>query len=708
MRIFVFQSTNSKIVDPVSITVSESCTIAQVKEVISSCTQIDRSDLILSYENEILDDQSTLADAQIPKGKFAKLKVSVKPPTKFVFINLLNGKGKRIKIEKTLTVKKAKLLLAKGNKTEPKYISLVEPNINADDDELLKDLKVNSEGVIDFEILPAEPKILQLEIQTSNGKIAKTRCKETATISKAKEILARSLKIPVERVALYYDHELLNDYEIVGDIEMVPGGKFFLEVIPVKSPSKKLTIKIADGKIAQSRFSDTATVGKMKEVLADTFNTSTKNISFIVDDPQANNDNSLIKDLNLAKGNVLYTEVNPIRQVTIKLSDGKMVKGSFNDAATIGKVKEVLASTFGAQPEDFKVAGFEELDNNSLLKDVHSKGTIHVDVDPLRKLTFKTSDGRIANTRFKSTATVKKAKDILAKVLNTSSDLLSFDLPESVDDETLIRDLDILFDTIYVNVKPEVKTLSFRTDDGKVAKARYAPKATIGKAKEMLAESLNTTPDKLNVHIDGEIVDDEQVLGDINLPSGKVLELSKTIGSMIESDSEEEEDEEIGVPIEEPEFQTLKIVTSTGNVARSRFKSNVTAKKVKEVMANILETTPECISLSFENQALEDDILVRDLHIQNDQYIFCQKTPKKRNAIQNLCLQLEDGTKVKSKFRANTNVRKVKEVLSSMMKVPTSRLILSYKGNLLQDSMLISNLNITDDRFIFVQRRNVE
>ena len=204
------------------------------------------------------------------------------------------------------------------------------------------------------------------------------------------------------------------------------------------------------------------------------------------------------------------------------------------------------------------------------------------------------------------------------------------------------------------------------------------------------------------------------LIDDIDLPPGKVLELSKTIGSIDYSEEEEEaSEEEIGKFKDASEvknedgFKTLKIVTSTGNIANTRFKASVTAKKVKEVMANILNTTPDCLSLSLDRHPIGDDTFVKDLNINDDNYIYCQKTPQKLKAIQNLVLQLEDGTRVKSKFRSTTTVKKVKEVLSSMLKTPPSGLILSYKGSILQDNILISNLDISDDRFIFVQKKKI-
>lgn len=516
MKTLLFQSNEDDFPNPFSITVSNLCTVSKLKEIAASISNISASDLVFFHENKELLDEDQVTN--------------INESNSIIFVTQRN----RLNPNSVAYLPKEKSNLLQ-NFTPKAYF---------DKPQFGRTFSDNDEHEEEFSNL------LNLKISLYNGKVAHSRCTSTTTALQAKTILSSLLNLNhSEPHFLYYQGKKLNDEIILSHILHDSNSNFYFGPNPPPSSnSHNLTINIVDGTVAKTKFTDTATIGKMKEVLAQQFNTSPRNISVIVDDPNASDDSMYIKDLNLEAGNVLYTSISPTHQIKITLSNGKTIKGSFNNMATIGTVKSVLANTFGLPINDLYIPNSIVDDSTHLIElDENNDGNCKIEI--FSSLFFKTNDGKLIKTRFKETATIKKAKTILAQQLGVSFDDIYFDLPKHIGHDTLIKDLSLQNNTINVLINEELhnrneslignkryaidgtenmKRISFvYEENGTKINGRFSETANFAVVRNTISKIFKISPVDILLLYNNDILLDHQLISSLSLSTNDFILIKK-------------------------------------------------------------------------------------------------------------------------------------------------------------------------------------
>ena len=577
MKRFLFQTSDGH---AVPVTISDSVVISKVKAVVGDMVGVAPQDLTFRYNDQVLHDDTRLSDADIPNNGVVTMIIAGQSVRKVTVLGP-NGKVAKTRFNEAATVNKAKTTLAKifGISGD---VNLVCESKILPPEARLSDLDLPEDAVLRLEEAPTS-----LRIYSDSGKVAVTRFKPQVTVGKVKGVMAAKFGIEPELAVAKYNGKVLGDDETLGSLGITSDGR--LEVVKGRM-AQEIRIKLADGKVAKSRFTEDATVGKMKEVLAQALKTDPANISFNVDDPNVD-DASFVKDLGV--DTIEASVASPARSTSIKFDLGE----------------ESL------EPESSKA------------EHVRVAGEKRKQVEVARAVRFRLPNGKVAKSRFKDSATVGKAKEKLGKALGVAPSFVSFDVP--ADDDTLMCDVPF-------------------------------PSSGV-----------------INVSIP--------------------VELSKSIGS----DSMVRSEEEVSLGNVSP-IRTITIRVSDGKIAKARFKETATIGKVKEVMAKALYTQPE--NVSIPNLEEDDRSLIKDINIPEDG-LYIERTSPKIKVVKPLVIKFEDGTIVQSRFRLAATVNKVKHALASVAKKPVDKIDLIFDDKKLDDNMLISQLDIPDDGFLFVHTR---
>ena len=599
-----------------------------------------------------------------------------------------------LKVPRDTPVSKAKQLLAELLKTRASDLVISYNGRVFGDDVALCETGVPGDKI--FTLTVASDSVRKLSVAGPNGKIANARFRETATVRKARDTLVRMFHVS-EDANLVFDRRVLPLDIRLCDLDIPENAQLKLE-----EPAKSLPIYGENGKVALTRFKPSVTVGKVRTVMAGKLgiNPETAGVRY---QGRILEDNVTLGELQIPSDG--YLEIGTwkkAQRLTIHISDGSVAKSRFTEAATVGKVKEVLAQTLGTQPEHVSlVVNDPSIGDGSFIKDlgvdtIEAKVEKAPPVSPVRNITIRLSSGEVAKGRFTEKATVKKVKDVLAETLDLDPANLTF--VRDNDDSALLTDMGLDSDE---EVDVEVAhVLTFRLSNGKIAKTRFKGNATIGKAKKKLAEALSVSPRMILIDIDG---DDDTLLRDADIPSSGVVnariefELSKTIGSDTMFPSEDEASTGNVSPI-----RNLTIRVSDGKIAKTRFRETATVGKVKEVMAKVLDTTPENVSIP---NIEDNNSLVKDLPIPEGG-LYIERVSPRIKVVKPLLLKFADGTLIHCRFRLAATVRKVRETLSALRKKPAAKIELFFNHEKLSDGRFLSELDIPDDGFVFVQERN--
>jgi hypothetical protein len=175
----------------------------------------------------------------------------------------------------------------------------------------------------------------RIEFRCANGKLVRARFSDTATVGVARSFLSEALGIPIEDISLKL--ATANDSALLRDV-LIPS-----------SPPRPLLIKTWDGRLAKARYTEEATIAKMKEELGKSLSVYPE----VIEIPGVANDELLIAELPMAEeGFVAVTrkQVEVTKPLLLKLESGIVVRTNFRLKTTVRKVKEALVNVVGVQP----------------------------------------------------------------------------------------------------------------------------------------------------------------------------------------------------------------------------------------------------------------------------------------------------------------------------------------------------------------------
>ena len=846
-------STNNK--TPISQMVDKNSRISQVKEGLSKKINVNSSKIVLRYKGHILPDTDTVSKCKISSLGLITYNVldseqslSEESSDDYVTITLINGPGNPIKVQKDLSINEARTFIAKVlnlpvstivycNNENQKSLSLLSTktpidiedfiqtiNNNKNEDEsneyyddseyddsksnqLIGDLPLNDDGSIHFVY---QYKLLSFPVYLPNNLIAKSRCRDFATVDTVKDILAKRINEEPESTVLTYNGEILANDMKIRDINFVTDGVFRLEYYTPKPPVRKIFIKISsspvkpakNGKLsrktqtfpndngndddvlcAQAHFNEKATIGKAKEKLADFLNCDPESISLIFNDPSIQvNDNSLLKDLNIESNAIIDAEIDDgdiinginnspkrrsnkqIRNISIKLSNGLVAKGRFNNKATVKTMKHVIAYALNTTTdcltvinydENMKEEDFENIRIKDLLDAKYSRNSgmnqadsdneyeeeekndnendseteslsVEVGDERLTPVTFLLEEGQKVNAQFKPSVTIGRAKEVLSKTLNVDPDRIIFKFKskdgnefDEADDDQLLKNMSIGKDGLVVTKissfpkSPKAKRNELNTKDNEDDEAEYN----------------NYSDDNQNMiheNLEGEVIYEENKIEIEEEEEDVSYEDNEEAGGLIKATTNNEYSEvkvslfdEDEAPIQRNKnarnvsgvnssSRPLVFQTGSGKVAKTRFKETATVGKLKDKMAEALDINPGNMSLSFGSKDINDNSLLKDVvndaECNTSQKLVLKQSPTKLKVVKPLVLRLEDGREIRSRFRIISTIGKIKETLGEIIKTDPSTLVFYYGDETLTDDLFLSEINILDNECIYVSK----
>lgn len=550
MRRFLFQTNDGQVIP---VTIAENTLVSKVKDEVADMVKANPADLVFTFGNRTLQDDLPISKAGIPKNGFIQLSFRSNE-TKSLTVAGPDGKIAKTRFKANATVAKAKATLAKlfnlGEDANLVFQAQVLPP-----DALLSSLNLPDDAVVKIEEPPTK-----LQIYSESGQVAVSRFKPNVTVDKVRSVMAARFGIDPDLAVAKYNGRVLADSESLESLQLTNDGRF--EIVTGRV-AQEITVKIG-GKVAKSRFTETATVGKMKEVLAEALHTEPENVSLNLGDPSID-DHSFVKDLGVDTIEASIIPESPSRNsritfdlsndpeapqpkpksaraIQFRFSNGKAAKARFKSTATVGKAKEKLASAMGLSPEAME---FDGVDNDeTLLSDVpmqqpgvirvriisppaHSEEDISLgNVSPIRTITIRVSDGKIAKARFKETATIGKVKEVMAKALYTSPENVSIPNIEE-DDKSLIKDVNIPEEGLYIErTSPKIKVvkpLVIKFEDGTIVQSRFRLAATVGKVKQALASIAKKPASKIDLTFENQTLDDGMLISELDIPDDGFL-----------------------------------------------------------------------------------------------------------------------------------------------------------------------------------------
>lgn len=838
---------------PVSIKVDKNSQISQIKEILAKKIRVDPSRIVLRYKGHVLPNMNSVSECNISSlGLITYYITSESDASKndefddeYVTILLINGPGKPIKVQNNLTINGARSFLAKvlnlpvstiiycGNDDEKalnmlsmkkpididKYIQSInnedENDEYYDDDEeyddvesncLLSELPLNDDGTIHFIY---QYKLLSFPVYLPNNLIAKSRCRDFATVDTVKVVLANKVGAKPELTVLTYNGEILANDMKIRDIKFVKNGVFRLEHYTPKPPIRKIFIKISaspekpkNGKLsiktqtgqnksapsadvlcATAHFNEKATIGKAKEKLADFLNCDPENISLIINDPSIRvNDDSLLRDLDIESNAILDAEVDDdniisgivnspkkkntkeIRNISIKLSNGLVAKGAFNEKATVKKMKEVIAKALNTTTDCLSVINYgdenknEDGSDNKLIKDLlNVKYSRYSFFDPpkdedvaeneeesfeteslsvevgdgyLNPVTFLLEDGKKVTAQFKPSVTIGRAKEVLSKTLNVEPERLIFKFKSEKNDELFEADDDKLLKNMKIGKSglvftkitsfpksQKIKSRDFSNSFKDSEEADYNNYSEDNEIEnnfdenEEIYKEENDNHDNSIQEIEEEeeelsyVDNEEEIIDDVKVQINTNNEYSEVKVSLFDEDE---------APIQKnknPSYNStrpLVFQTDSGKVAKTRFTDTATVGKLKDKMAEALDVNPGNMSLSFGSKDINDNSLLKDVvndaECNTTTKLVLKQSPTKLKVVKPLILHLEDGREIKSKFRIISTIGMIKETLGAIIKVDPSKLVFYYDDETLTDDLFLSEINILDNECIYVNQ----
>ena len=744
--LFKYADDSNKTYPTVSLVVKKTSLISHVKEILATKLNIHPSRILLSYNGTVLSSSNSIGSYEVTHSGFVTFHVidqNSNSNSNQISITLINGPGVPIKVKKNLTIAETKSFISKILNIPVDNINFENASMN--ENTIISDLPLNNDGTLHFIY---KYKLFNFYVYLPNNLIAKSRCRDFANIETIKSVLARKLGVPPESTILTYNNEILANDTKIRDVKLTLDGIFRLENYKPKSPVKKINIKIANCGVAKVRFNEKATVGKAKEKLAQVLDCQPQDITLLVNDPSVN-DNSLMKDIDVEsegtikadcspsrKGNQ-HSSVSPVKNITIRLSNGLIAKGRYTDTATFKKMKEVLAKTLNTTPESLSIINNEP--DDALIKDINvnhdleNEFAVEVDDEYLRPVTFNITDGKKVNAHFKDSAKIGRIKEILGRTLNVSPDRIVFNFSRWVGNAELLKNVPIGKDGV---INTTIKSLPVPNEKEVEESAEYNYSTIIEEEEEEEIieeeeeeeeeekfESQNSTKNSVSKSSIHNSFNKNQKENNSSLSNSKNKSSSFQANKQDENNSklnsskqknqkDEDEDEneysEIKSSFEVPSGSpgnSLILRTQSGLTAKTRFKDTATVGKLKNKMAEVLDTNPGNVSLTFDHQEVDDHLLVKDIApAQDDGSLLLKQSPTKLKVVKPLILRLEDGTELKSRFRMATTIGKVKDVLGSVINVNPSHLVFYYEDTILTNDLFLSEIDILDNECIYVSK----
>lgn len=715
MPIFRFKEADGKIL---RLKIDESTPIRIIKNWIARKNSTNPENIILYYGDEELDDEHPIRVYSIQSNEFISLKVNVVVPTPDMHhlqVHLSTGKIAKTHYKPTATVASLKTALSNTLHTPTKNIKLhIDPELY-DENSLICEMGLQSDACIDVEIKP-KTVIRDLKIKLSTGKIAVTRYKDTATVLTLKKMFAEKLSADPCYLCVKYRDCIIHDDILIKNIPL--DEEEFLQLI-IRKPVRHISVKSNEaGKLAKTRYKPTTSVRTIKNSLAPAFGIDPDIVSLKYNDDYLDSD-AIIYDLDFPSDAILdlgpksIDQPKQVHHLTINVKNGPIAKSRYNEYATVGKVKEVIAQNLGVTPESLSIIMNDKrtYDDNAKLIDLQLPSDACIQVDkttepppsPIRKISIRTNTGTIALGRFKESATVGVMKNVLSETLGTEPENISFNVDEPVLDDSFVKDI-VFSSNEYLDVNIEPKAtywpITIQVNDKYIANAKFSETATVKSVIDGISSEINTSSENACLIRNGK-----KLSHDIPIQSLEVREDEKLYYYSHKSPSPDKK----VLPISP--VHPLKVKVADENITKNCDGDSTTIKHVKQVIADALHTSVDNIALSYDDEIVNDDSLIKDADAQSSGYLFTAtddsmpESPfSSSQSALTLVLKIDDGTIIKSRYKPSATADSIKRGVARILKTQPTKIILSFKKSNLKRTTKILDLNLTDNDYIYVQR----
>jgi len=687
-------------------------TVEDVKKKVEDQIGIPVPDQTLLFDDNELDDPTTLNENGIKHGNTLDLKPAMK-------IHVKHWDGTKL----TLDVKPDDTLdSVKETVNEELGIPKPQQRLTFDGKPLRKDSKTLEEYKIqDQDTLHLEP--MEVHVKTPDGKTLTFRVEPTDTIEDVKDKVEEKIGLPVPDQRMLFDGEELKNDPTLEDYDIQNGDTLFLDPM-------KIHIKHYDGRIItldvqpddkiddiKERVEEKAEIPKEHQRL--TFN------NVPLDDPE-----STLRDYDIKHDDTLNLE--PM-EINVKTPDGRVLKLPVEPTDTVQDLRKKIGDAIGepAPDEDLKFDGTVLDDPDSTLSDNGIRHGDTVTVDPMQ-INVKHWDGTVITLDVNPNDPIGDIKSMVDDEFDIppAYQRMNFEgKPLKKDDKTL-KDYNIKNkDTIEL----EPMQINVKTPEGKKIPIDVAPGDTIESVKEKVEDATGIpVPAQKLRSPDGDLLDDPTTIADngihhgdtltldpmkifVKKPDGEKIELTVTPSDSVE-DVKKKVKEIAGIPVpdqtlthdgeelDDPttleendvkdgdtlvlEPMRINVKHWDGTVATFDVQPGDTIEHVKSLVDDEMDIPPLQQRMVFEGKPLKKDKkTLRDYKIANGDTIELQ--PMSVN------VKTPDGTIIPIQVKPNDSIQNLKMKVEDKAGIPTlSQTLRDPDGEVLDNPTTIADNGI--------------
>jgi hypothetical protein len=527
--------------------------------------------------------------------------------------------------------------------------------------------------------------LVEVVVKTADGEAVRLDVASTSTVRDLKE------QTQSPELHLRASPRPVSDHCPIGSIDLPT------LVFSAVLPPREVTFKVPDGRTVRIRYSNRTQIAKAVTEICTILDIRHRATLRVLHKGEPIGNDCYISDLNLAAEDFLKIEDPPRRlNVVYRSPQGhtKVAVTRYRGIASAGAVRTRLDASFHIS--GVRTGLFHDGDlvaDDVVLGDLELPADATLEFRPLPEASLTIhAPKKLITARYKETATVRRAKDVLARTLDLEPDAVVFG---RADDDALLRDL-IDGEEVSIHI---YQPLTIEVS-GRWIRARYAETATIRSAKQKIADAIQVPVGRLKFEL--EYSDEETRITELNLPPTEVVRLVDThprkddepVSAKAGVGEEEEEEEEVqNIDLDEdlvadrpqdsvgpgPRFDEVKWAEENDQMVEPE------EERVREAERGVK-------LVAYEKGVVEEE--EEDETVPN-------RVPRAAQS-QRIVFKFPAGHYVKGRFQPRATVGKLRGVVAEELNIDPDNLILKYGANTLTDEQLIADLNIPRAAFIAI------
>jgi len=671
----------------IKIKVDPNDTVEDVKKKVEEKLEIPVPEQTLFFNDDELDDPTTLDENGIKDGDTLNLQPAMK-----IHVKHWNGTTTTLDVKPDDTIDDIKTTVE-----EKLEIPKEQQRLTFEGKPLRKNKKTLEEYKIkNQDTLILEP--MQVNVKTPDGKTLTFNVEPTDTIEDVKDKVEEEIGMPVPDQRILFDGEELKDTPTLEDYNIKNGDTLFLDPMkihvkhydgrtitldvqpddtiddikervedkadipkdqqrltfngkPLDDPTSTLRdydikhddnlnlepmeikIKTPDGKVIPIQVEPTDTVQDVRKKIADQTGMPVPEEDLTFNDTTLDDPNSTLADNDIKHGDTLTLE--PMH-INVKHWDGTVITLDVNPTDTIGDIKSMVDDKMDIPPEyqRLKFEGKPLKKDGKTLKDYNIKNKDTIELQPMQ-IKVKTPEGKKISIDVEPNDTIESVKQKVEdatgipvpaqKLRNPDGDLL--DDPTTIADNGILHGNTLDLDPMKIYVKKP---------DGEKIEIPVKPSDTVADVKKRVEDITGIPVPNQTLTQEGDELDDPTTLDDNDIKDGDVLVL---------------------------EPMRVNVKHWDGTVTTFDVQPDDTIEHIKSLVDDEMDIPPEQQRLVFEDKPLKKDSkTLRDYKIGNGDTIDLQ--PMSIN------VKTPDGKTIPISVEPHDTIEKVKQKVEKATGIP--------------------------------------